>query len=174
MRKFLPSAIIIVFVLSAIPAIGCGDKLVGLSHGAHYMNMAHPGVILVFAPAGSSAANLAADEQFQTAIKKDRHVVRVATDEKQLAAELTSGKFDIMLTDANKASEMNRHLQARSSPAIVVPVVEGQSKAEIKALERQYPVVVIAHSKTGKYRAAMDDAMEARMQNGEPMTMASK
>jgi len=47
MRKFLPSAIIIVFLLSAIPAIGCGDKLVGLSHGAHYMNMAHPGVILV-------------------------------------------------------------------------------------------------------------------------------
>jgi ABC-type amino acid transport substrate-binding protein len=174
MRKFLPSAIIVVFLLSAIPAIGCGDKLVGLTHGAHYMNLAHPGVILVFAPAGSTAANLIADEQFQTAIKKDRHVLRVATDEKQLAGELSSGKFDVVLTDANTASEMNQHLQAHSSPAIVVPVVEAQTKSEIKALAHQYPVVVAAHSKTGKYRAAMDDAMEARMQNGEPMTMASK
>src|SRR5436305_2303114 len=103
MRKILPSAIIVIFVLSAIPAIGCGDKLVGLSHGAHYMNMAHPGVVLVFAPAGSSAATLATDEQFQTAIKKDRHVLRVATDEKQLAAELSSGKFDIVLTDAKRS-----------------------------------------------------------------------
>ena len=174
MRKFLPSAMIVVFVLSAIPAIGCGDKLVGLTHGAHYMNLTHPGVVLVFAPAGSAAANLAADEQFQTAIKKDRHVLRVASDDSQLAAELASGKFDIVLTDAGKASEMIHHLQAHSSPAIVVPVVENQTKAEIKALEHQYPVVVVAHSKTGKYRAAMDDAMEARMQNGEPMTMASK
>ena len=174
MRKFLPSAIVIVFVLAAIPAIGCGDKLVGLSHGAHYMNLAHPGVILVFAPAGSTAAVLNTDEQFQMAIKKDRHVLRVATDEQQLAAELASGKFDIVLTDASKASEMNHHLQAHSSPAIVVPVVEGQTKAQIKALEHQYPVVVVAHNKTGKYRAAIDDAMQARMQNGEPMTMASK
>jgi hypothetical protein len=173
-RKFLPGAVVVIFILTALPAIGCGDKLVGLSHGAHYMNMAHPGVILVFAPAGSSAANLTADEQFQTAVKKDRHVVRVANDEKQLAAELASGKFDIVLTDAKQASEMNHHLQAHSSPAIVVPVVESQTKAEIKALQHQYPAVVIAHSKTGKYRAAMDDAMEARMQNGEPMTMARK
>src|SRR6266404_6276013 len=139
MQKCLPGAIVVVFVLAAIPAIGCGDKLVGLTHGAHYMNLAHPGVVLLFAPTGSSAANLAADEQFQTAIKKDRHVLRVATDEKQLAAELTSGKFDIMLTDANKSAEMDRHLQAHSSPAIVVPGVENQTKAEIKALEHQYP-----------------------------------
>jgi len=174
MRKLLPSIVILIFVLAAIPAIGCGDKLVGLSHGAHYMNLAHPGVILIYAPSGSSAATLAADEQFQTAVKKDRHIVRVASDEKQLAAELASGKFDIVLTDANKASEMDHHLQAHASPAIVVPVVETQTKAEIKALQHQYPVVVVAHSKSGKYRAAMDDAMEARMQNGQPMTMASK
>jgi hypothetical protein len=174
MRKFLPGAVVVIFVLAAIPAIGCGDKLVGLTHGAHYMNMAHPGVVLLFAPSGSTAATLTADEQFQAAIKKDRHTLHVATDEKQLAAELMSGKVDVVVTDANKAQEMDQHLQAHSSPAVVVPVVEGQTKAEIKKLAHQYPVVMVAHSKSGKYRATLDDAMEARMQNGQPMTMASK
>jgi hypothetical protein len=174
MRKLLPGLVVVVLVFAALPALACGEKLVGLSHGAHYMNLAHPGVILLFAPSGSSAANLADDEQFRIAIKKDRHLLRVAKDEQQLAAELESGKFDIVLTDAKNASEMDQRLQARSSPAVVVPILEGQSKAEIKAYERQYPALVTAHSKTGKYRAAMDDAMEARMQNGEPMTMARK
>ena len=174
MGKLRPSLVLVLFVLVALPALGCGDKLVGLSHGAHYMNLAHPGVILLFAPSGSSAAALADDEQFQAAIKKDRHVLRVAKNDQQLTAELESGKFDVVLTDAKSAAEIDQRLQAHASPAVVVPILEGQSKAEIKALERQYPVLVAAHSKTGKYRAAMDDAMEARMQNGEPMTMARK
>jgi hypothetical protein len=174
MRKLLPSIVILVFVLAAIPAIGCGDKLVGLSHGAHYMNLAHPGVILIYAPSGSSAASLAADEQFQTAIKKDRHTLHVANDEQQLAAELAAGKIDLVLTDAAKAPEMDKRLHAHSSAAIVVPVLDAQTKAEVKALQHQYGALVTVHGKIGKYRAAIDDAMEARMQNGQPMTMASK
>ncbi len=161
MRKPLPAAVLVFLVFAALPALACGEKLVGLSHGARYMNLAHPGVILLFAPSGSSAANLADDEQFQTAIKKDRHI-------------LESGRFDVVLTDAKNAAEIDQRLQTHSSRAVVVPIIEGLTKAEIKALERQYPALVAAHSKAGKYRAAIDDAMEARMQNGEPMTMARK
>lgn len=174
MRKFLPGFIVIAVVMSSIPAIGCGDKLVGLTHGARYMNLSHPGVVLVFAPSGSKAAALLADEQFQNAIKKDRHVLRTASDEQQLSAELASGKVDVVLTDMSNAPQMAQRLQTHSLPAVVVPVVTSQSKAEIKKLERQYPALVTVESKTGKYRAALDDAMGARMQNGEPMTMASK
>src|SRR5262249_13254628 len=120
----IAAVMIAALTVTSIPAFACGDKLVGLNHGAHYMNMSHPGVILVFAPAGSSAAALVTDEQFKAAIKKDKHVLRIATDEQQLMTELGSAKLDVVVTDAKNAAEMQHHLQAHSSSAVIVPVAD--------------------------------------------------
>jgi hypothetical protein len=174
MKKRLPLGITIALLLATLPAGACGDKLLGLAHGPHYMDLSHPANILLYAPAGSNAAGLTTDEQFQSAIRKGKHKLQIADTPQKFTAALDSGSFDVVLADASAAAELSHQLSAASSLATLVPIVGSQSKTEVKALQREYMVTVSSHGKSGGYLDALDEAMQLKMERNRPMTMARK
>jgi len=82
--KSLRVAVAFSLILAATAAGACGDKLSAFSRAVNHSNRAHRAKILLLAPAGSTAAALAANPQFQLAVKKGRHEVRVADSDYRL------------------------------------------------------------------------------------------
>ena len=174
MGKIVSAAVGISLLLSSIALNACGDKLTAFSRGANYRNGNHSAQILLFAPSGSPAASLAADAQFQAALKKGNHKLRVADSPDKFTSELASGNFDLVIAAPDSAPKVEDQLRSHSSSALVVPVVDSPSKAELKEMEHRFPVVLTSHAKAGRYLDSLDDAIELRLQRAQPTRMARK
>jgi hypothetical protein len=161
-------------VLSTTFANACGDKLSAFSRAAHNKDLVHSAQILLLAPARSAGAALAADPQFQSALKKGNHKLRVVDSVDQMAGELASGNFDLVLADAESLSKVEGLMRSSSSSAVLVPVMDAPSNSALRTLGRRYSAVLVPHSKSGHYLDVIDDAVEVRMQRAQPTRMARK
>lgn len=175
MGKSFRAGIAVSLILAATAAGACGDKLSAFSRHTNYRgNLAHSAQILLFAPAGSTAHTLAADPQFQGALKKGNHKLRVADSAAQLSSELASGNFDLVLADAGAAAKVDEQMHAQSSSAVFVPVMDSPSKSELRDIEHRYSVVLMSHARSSRYVDILDDAVELRMARSQPSRMARK
>jgi hypothetical protein len=173
-RKFFRPVLALSLILAATAAGACGDKLSAFSRRAQYRNASQSGQILLFGLPGSRAATLAGDPEFQTAVKKSGHKLRVVDSAERLSSELASGSFDVVLADADSAAKVEDQMQSHSSSAVFVPVIDAPSKADLRAMQRHYAVVVTSHAKTGHYIDALDDAVDLHAQRKQPTKMARK
>ncbi|HKS97554.1 MAG TPA: hypothetical protein VJV74_15675, partial [Terriglobia bacterium] len=115
-------------ILAATAAGACGDKLSAFSRAGNHSNRAHRAQILLLAPAGSTTAALAEDAQFQRAVKKGRHELRIADSDDRLSSELATGTFDLVLADAGLAAKVEEQIRLKSSSTVFVPVLNSPSK----------------------------------------------
>jgi hypothetical protein len=172
--NFVRAAVVIALLFAASASFACGDKLTAFSRGANYRNGTHAAQILLFAPNGSAAASLAADAQFQAALKKGNHKLRVADSADNFASALASGTFDLVVAAPDSGPKVEEQLRSHSSSALFVPVIETPSKVELREMEHRYPVVLTSHAKAGRYLDSLDDAIEFRLQRSQPTRMARK
>jgi hypothetical protein len=117
---------------------------------------------------------LAANPQFQLAVKKGRHELRVADSDDRLWSELATKNFDLVLADARIAAQLEEQIRAKSSSTVFVPVLNFPSKSELRNMEHRYSVVLTAHAKSGRYLDTLDDAVELHMERSQPMRTARK
>jgi len=174
MGKPLRAAVAFSLILAATAAGACGDKLSAFSRAVKHSNRAHRAQILLLAPAGSTAATLAADPQFQRAVQKGHHELRIADSDDRLSSELATGNIDLVLADAGFAAKVEEQIRAKSSSAVFVPILNFPSKTELGEMEHRYSVVLTAHAKSGRYLDTLDDAVELHMERSQPTRMARK
>jgi hypothetical protein len=172
--KPLRAALVFSLILATTAASACGDKLSAFSRAGNHSSRVHRAQILLLAPAGSAAAALAADAQFQRAVKKGRHELRVADSDDRLSSELATENFDLVLADAGLAAKVEEQIRLKSSSALFVPVLNSPSKAELRDMEHRYSVVLTSRAKSGHYLDALDDAVELHMERNQPTRMARK
>jgi hypothetical protein len=172
--KPLRAAIVFSLILAATAAGACGDKLSAFSRAVKHSNRAHRAQILLLAPAGSAAATLAANPQFQRAVRKGRHELRIADSYDRLSPELAAGDFDLVLADAGLAAKVEEQIRLKSSSTVFVPVLNSPSKVELRDMEHRYYVVLTSHAKSGRYLDAVDEAVELHLERSQPTRMARK
>jgi ABC-type amino acid transport substrate-binding protein len=152
----------------ANPAGACGDKLLVLGRGIRFQALfGHAASILGYADPGSQAMTVMHDPEFQASVRKAGHKLQLISNVNQLSEALKSGRYDLVLTDMTNAVRLNKEVQTLASRPVVVPIVYGGAKDEIKAAEKQYHCVMKAPNKNSGYLSAIDQALEVEMkQNG--------
>lgn len=174
MGKPLRAALVFSLILASTAASACGDKLSAFSRALNHGSRAHRAQILLLAPAGSTTAALAADAQFQRAVKKGRHQLRIADSDDRLSSELATGNVDLVLADADLAAKVEEQIRLKSSSTLFVPVLSSPSKAMLRDTEHRYSVVLTSRAKSSRYLDALDDAVELHMEHNQPTRMARK
>jgi hypothetical protein len=172
--KSLRVGVALSLILAATAAGACGDKLSAFSRAVKHSNGAHRAQILLLAPVGSAAAILAANPQFQRALKTGRHGLRIADSEDRLASELASKNFDLVLADGDIAAKLEEQIRAKSFSTVFVPVLNSPSKSELRDMEHRYSVVLTAHAKSGRYLDILDDAVQLHMERSQLTRTARK
>jgi hypothetical protein len=172
--KLFRAALGFSLIWAATSAGACGDKLSAFAHGARHGYPVHPAQIVVFTPPGSTAAVFANDPQFQSAVKKGGHKVRLADSAQELTSYLASGNVDLVLADMDSMSQIEERMKPPSTSALFVPIVNAKSKADLRSMEHRYPIVLLSHAKASHYLDALDDAAELHTQRGQLVKMARK
>src|SRR5215469_2496586 len=111
-----------VFLFSAVPSYGCGDKLLVLGRGIRPEALLgnRTAKILAYQHAGTHGADLIADPEFQSALKNAGYQLHVVRDTEELKVAMRLGKYDLLLSDFADASAAGQVAQSGSSqPALL-------------------------------------------------------
>jgi len=93
----------------------CGDKLVLLGRGIRFQRMIatkHPAAILVYLNPGTGISAADREYQLRSLLKLAGHRPRSVTSAAELAMELGSGKYDLVLADYSDAPALEKEVQA--------------------------------------------------------------
>lgn len=177
MRRFLfvlSLACGIVF-FSVTQSTACGDKVLALGRAVklRYLS-AHTTSILVYAHAGTPAAGALSDPKLQSTLEQSTQMLKYVTSPAEFEEALEHAKFDLVLTDAGEAVATEQKLQAIYSHAVVVPVLNGGTKAEASVLAKEYHVVLKTPGKPSSYLSVLDEAMEMKTKRDETKELAKK
>jgi hypothetical protein len=161
--------------LAVTQALACGDKVLALGRAVKLRYVStHSASILLYLRSGTPAAAASSDASLQSALKKSSQVLRIVNDASELDQALSQGKYDLIVTDPQDASDIEQQLQASSSHAIVVPLLYQSTKAEASALAKRYHVVLKAPAKADSYFLVLDEAMEIKAKRDEVKVLARK
>ena len=175
-RFFLGLSLTFAIVLfGATQSPACGDKVLALGRAVklRYLS-AHSTAILVYAHAGTPAAGALSDPKLQATLKQSSKTLRYVSSSVELEDALDHANYDLVLTDAGDATEIEQRLQKVYSHAVVVPVLNAGTKAQASTLAKQYHVVLKAPGKTNSYLSVLDEAMEMKTKRDETKELAKK
>lgn len=177
MRRFLVgvclTCVIVLLCVTQSPA--CGDKVLALGRAVklRYVS-AHTASILVYARAGTSAANAVSDPKLQSSLRQSSQTLKFVTSPAEFDEAIDHAKYDVILTDVSDAAATEQKLHAIYSHAVVLPVLNQGTKEEASSLAKQYHVVLKTPGKTGAYLAVLDEAMEMKAKRDETRELAKK
>lgn len=143
----------------------CGDKFLLVGRGAKFRQAyaaIYPATIVIFAQAQRSTAKAIRDPRFQADLKTAGHRVSVVEDERALAHAVESERVDLILTDVADAERVAKQADGAPTHPRVLPVMFEPTKEQAKAVEERYQCRLTASDRSGRYLAAIDDAMKAR------------
>ncbi|MFI5178222.1 MAG: hypothetical protein ACHQO8_06655 [Vicinamibacterales bacterium] len=163
-RHILAAGILAVLGASRpTPLVACGDKFLSPPRGMTFEQAyrpAHPGSILIYAPAGP-AASTAEYAKVQTLLTRVGHRVAVVHDAGQIAQTLAAVKADIVLTSLSEAGIISAQTGAGRAP-LVLPVLNQPTKAEMAACKVKYPCDLKITDKPERFVVAVNAAMNDR------------
>lgn len=139
-------------VFSSPIAVACGDSLYRVGKGVSYRNYSVPlpGTLLVYAasPDALSLAELLADTG---------HTVHVVSSTSELAEELGSSRFDVVIAPYNETAVAE---VAAKSGASYLPIAT--DRAEARAAGQQYKNVVQAGDDLKVYLKTIHKTLKSR------------
>jgi hypothetical protein len=155
-------------LLFASALFGCGDKFVVLGRSARFQRInasAHPASILIYR---NPASRLPAEKDFplESTLKLAGHKSRVVETPADVGKSLTSGSYDIVLTDFSDVSVVEPQVKTAASKSSVIPMLYNQTSAEIAAVEGKYSCVLKASKKSHDLLAVIDEAMTSKLKTG--------
>jgi hypothetical protein len=163
-QRVLAAGILVLFAATApSPLVACGDKFLlpprGLTFEEAY-RAAHPGSILIYAPAGAGATG-GEYTKIQTMLTRAGHRVAVVQDADQIAQALV--KADIVLTNLSEAGVISSQAGASRIAPLILPVLKSATKAETAACRLKYPCDLKSTDKPERFVVAVNMAMNDRV-----------
>jgi hypothetical protein len=177
MRKLLPAFLFLTTFLGlAAPfASACGDKLLVLGRGVRFGNIAssYHAAIIAYVPDSVPRSAAVNDPQFQAALQKAGHKLRLVQQADVLVEAVQSGKYDIVLVDLQDAAMVDTQVTTAAVNTIVMPVVYDGAELET-ATATQFRCVRKTSGKNGSCFSTIDKAIESKLKRDELQRRASK
>jgi len=158
MRK---SFVVVVLTLTAISSFSssvfaCGESVFRAGKGVHYRAFTAPipGTVLVYARTDS-------ERGVAEGLRQAGHDVYVVASDDELAAQLQSQAFDVIVAPASlREAVESTSLQSASHPDLI-PVFDGDS-ADLRAAKSEFDDFVMSDDDVRKYLKAIHHSLKAR------------
>src|SRR5713226_302766 len=137
----------------------CGDKLLRIGRGARFQRSVHPASILIYVSANTP---MAATSKVQSFLKRAGYKPRVVQGMDGFGGALSSGQYDLVLTDLSDVPGLQKQIDISSSKPSIVPIAIKATKAELTAAKRQYRCLVKNSDDGDEYLDAIEAAMRLR------------
>jgi hypothetical protein len=147
-----------VLTMSTASIDACGDKLLRIGRGTRFQHSIRPASILIYIPAGTTTTV----PQLQSYLKRAGHKPRVVQGIDNFSGALSSGQYDVVLTDLSDAPSLQKQIETSTSKPSIVPIAVKASKAEQAAAKKQYKCLVRDSDDGEKYLDAIEAAMKSR------------
>jgi DNA-binding NtrC family response regulator len=122
----------------------------------------HAASILIYIPSGNSIAAATYAPKLQSFLKKAGHKPRVVQGTDGLGGALSSGQYDLVLTDLADVASLQKQIENSSSKPSVVPIAIKATKAEQAAAKKQYKCLVKNSNDGDDFLDAIEEAMRNR------------
>jgi hypothetical protein len=155
-----------IWLLSITTADTCGDKSLRIGRGARFQRTTHPAAVLIYAPDMTAAETPKLQSlapRLQSFLKGIGHKARTVRDADMLGEALTSGQYDVVLTDLAEAASLQKQIDSLPSKPVVVPVASKETKAQVAAAKKQYTYVVKDPNSADQYLEGIEGAIRSRM-----------
>lgn len=164
-RRTTAVAILVLFgALAPTGSEACGDKFLlparGLSFDQAYRAQ-HPGEILIYLPA-ASPVNGTEFVKVQALLTRAGHHVIFVRDATQIASTLSSKRADVVLTSFPDAGVISAHAATSASAPLILPVLQGATKADLTACRLRYACDLKTSDKPERFVVAVNSAMNSR------------
>ena len=177
MRRLLRVFTILAVVTCAPFSYACGDKLLILGRALRFSTLSseRPVAILAYAPLGSVLSAVLNEPQWRAAMDKGKHRLKVVQELEGVVAALSSDRYDLVLVSLSDAAQVKRRIQSASSVAVIVPALQSSpSREEVRAVEKEYGVVLKSESKGRAYLSDISKAVELRDRRAQSLGQARK
>ena len=124
--------------LSTGEIFACGDKFLVAGRGTRYQRpkTARAATVLIYADPSSAIAAALKSPRLENALKREGHRSTVVETTDQLAAILTGGRFDVVLTSASVATTVERLVGGVRDAAVVVPIdAQPRGRSLVEAID---------------------------------------
>lgn len=162
-RTAIPALTILFLLMSAWPAGACGDKLLILGRGVRYevSPADYPARILLYVNPALLGSEPYKEVQLQSVVDKANHSLKSVKSREDLAAELKTPRYDIVLVSFADAAVVEEMVRTSPSRPIVLPWVDKKNRVEKSRAEKQYHFFLTPGS-VQHFLSTVDRAMERR------------
>ena len=134
MRRLL----LITFFLAFAIQIGktdiqaCGNKILAGGRGVRYrlIRSKNAASILLYNNPTLHGDSRITDPKLYSALKAAGHNFDIAADLNELQADLTTGKYDLVIADASDLAGLKEAVQAVPSKPLLIPILTGKKPSE--------------------------------------------
>jgi hypothetical protein len=151
------------------PLLACGDKLVLLGRGIRFQRMLatkHPARILVYLNPGSGISSADREYQLRPLLKLAGHKPQAVSSSADLAKEIGSGGYDLVLADYSEAAALEKQINGTKPKPSLIPVIYNPTADQRAAAEKEYSCLVAPSKKSYDLLKVIDQAMTTRPQGG--------
>jgi hypothetical protein len=156
----------VVFLGGAPAAFGCGDKFVVLGRGVRFGRAyaaKFPGSVLIYVNPASHMPVAMKEFRLETMIRAAGHKTRVVESTGDFEQAMSSGKYDIVLTDIGDGAEAQNRATSASLKPTVIPVLYKPTPADLEGVEKKYGCLIApASSRRSDLLPVLDKAMQNR------------
>ena len=168
MLKRAVTALLVAVLMASccLSAHACGDKLLVLGRAIRLESLLgnRSAKILAYQHAGTHAADLIADPEFQAALKKAGYQLRVVRDTEELEVALRLGKYDLLLSDIADTNAVEPTLQAAAAAPALIPILYQPTKSELVPVEKRYRYVLKSSRKVAGNVSVIEQALETKLE----------
>lgn len=150
-----------VVVALSFPASACGDKFLVNSKGVNIqgiLSTTSPGAVVLYRNPDSPLATSVLDDQLVRDLTAAGHNVEVVTSFEDAQAMLTSGRHDLLVCDVDDAERLAQAVPQAGT--LLLPVVDKQSKDEVKTAKNEFGRVLKAPGKPSYMVLQIDDTVK--------------
>lgn len=119
----------------------CGDKFmrVGRSPSGRRYAALHPSSILIYRPAGSTAAGMTS---FEKLLKQAGHAPRILQRGEGVAPALATANYALLIADYADVDMLKGHLAGAASMPAILPIVGKADKAVEARIKNEYHCLI--------------------------------
>jgi hypothetical protein len=169
-RRVFIAGLIAAAAAGSIDLDACGDKFLRVGRSARFRRYAavHPAAILIYSPRNASRKGV---DELKSLLKRAGHHAVALERSASVSGALTASPFDVVIADYLDADRLKNDLQAASSRAVLLPILDTPNRATETEAMRQYAFLIKPHAMT-KFDALAE--IDRLMESHSRSTTASK
>jgi len=164
MRRVM-SLLLLVAAAGAPKTFACGDKFVAFGQGIRFQLIyaaAHPGAILVYLQPGSTLAQPANRDRLVGILRLVGHRPQIVSAPEELLAAVTTGEFDIILTEPAEMMSVAESISAARIAPTVVQLLWEPTRQVLNNIDQQDKCTVAVTKRSHELLIVVNDVMDQR------------